>query len=395
MKQPALKSSLVLLTIISVVCDTMILPFYPQFFSAQFGLQSSNHIGAYIAVCCITVMCAFPVWAKIAQHVHELYLWVITQIMAGLLGVACFYSENVWSFWLLSQLMLVFKASYLLIYPFVLSIEEKQQHLGVVALFSVLLHFGGIGGALLGGLIIQSIEPRFLYLVMAAGDCLQVMLCLYLIYLLKVSYKPRELTASSVKRQRFPGYIIRLGVISMGVYFSMFLATPYFTLLWQQVSDFSNALLAGAVFAIPAWVALVILITTKNKPATNQHSKTIAYALMLSSIGLFIQLSSHWQWLVLGRVVFAIGLFLLTVRLQVMLFAMSEPRFYSSDFAKLHFMQNIGVICASFLAGDLVSRFELNTPLLTGSVGFAITLCLFYLLFLRNKHTSTDPIHSY
>ena len=45
----SLKHSLIALTLISVVADTMLLPFYPQFFSQAFGVDSAQHVGFYIA----------------------------------------------------------------------------------------------------------------------------------------------------------------------------------------------------------------------------------------------------------------------------------------------------------------------------------------------------------
>ncbi|MCW9017180.1 MAG: hypothetical protein OQJ89_09460, partial [Kangiellaceae bacterium] len=107
-----IKQSLILLTVISVICDSMILPFYPQFFSQAFGVSDPIHTGYYIASCCITVMLAFPIWARVAKKIHELHLWVYTQVASAILGIFCFYVEDLLSFWILSQFMLVFKASY-------------------------------------------------------------------------------------------------------------------------------------------------------------------------------------------------------------------------------------------------------------------------------------------
>ena len=44
----------------------------------------------------------------------------------------------------------------------------------MVGLFIVLMHFGGIGGALLGGFVLEVLAPRDVYLIMAAGDICQV-----------------------------------------------------------------------------------------------------------------------------------------------------------------------------------------------------------------------------
>ncbi|XQF94014.1 hypothetical protein ACOBV9_21855 (plasmid) [Pseudoalteromonas espejiana] len=52
-------------------------------------------------------------------------------------------------------------------------------------MFSVLMHFGAIGGALVGGYFFSLNEPRYALLLSAAGD-VQVLLCGYLMLSLKL-----------------------------------------------------------------------------------------------------------------------------------------------------------------------------------------------------------------
>lgn len=66
-----LRQALIFQTLVSVVADTMLLPFYPQFFAEEFGNSSPEHVGFYIAACCFTVMIALPLWAKVARRVNE------------------------------------------------------------------------------------------------------------------------------------------------------------------------------------------------------------------------------------------------------------------------------------------------------------------------------------
>ncbi len=191
-----LKTCLILLTIVSVIADTMLLPFYPQFFQHAFNQTSPEHVAVSYTHLTLPTIYSVPVWAKVAKYINELHLWVYTQIIAGALGIACYFSTSLVEFWLLSQTMLVFKASYLLIYPFVMRLEDKDKHLGMVGLFSVLMHFGGISGALLGGAVLQYFDPRDIYLIMAASDGLQVLVCLYLIVRLKITFKPEADTVT-------------------------------------------------------------------------------------------------------------------------------------------------------------------------------------------------------
>lgn len=395
-----LKVSLILLTLISVVADTMILPFYPQFFEQEFGVTDSLHIGAYIAACCFTVMIAFPYWAKVARKVEELQLWVVTQIVAGALGITCFLSTDLISFWVLSQLMLVFKASYLLIYPYVLRLEEGNKHLGIVGLFSVLMHFGGIGGAILGGITLEHFEPKNVFLIMAASDAIQVILCAYLVKVQKLPWRlknqksdPNQVSENptSVTRKT-PLMVYAIGIVSLLFYMSSFVARPYFSLHWHQVFGLSNEVLAGMVYAIPAWVALVGLWLNKVFPPKRSHLFSIQVAIVIGAIGLLLQAEPNWQWVILGRCLLGYALFVTTVRLEVILFEHSEPDYYGADYSKVHLLQNVGIIAASFTVGSLMTQAELNVPFYFAAAGFLVTFFAIYVLLQRQIRADQKPL---
>ena len=377
-----LKLALILLTLVSVVADTMLLPFYPQFFSQAFGVDSPEHVGYYIAACCFTVMTAFPLWTKVAKKVNELHLWVYTQIAAAILGVACFYTTDLMMFWIVSQTMLIFKASYLLIYPFVLRLEEKDKHLGMIGLFSVLMHFGAIGGAVVGGVVLQIYAPQDVYLIMAASDILQVMVCLYIINRLNVPFAAEVMPISrDVKIKRPIGFVYKLSVISALFYFSAFMIRPFFSSYWEAISHIESEIIAGLVYSIPGWVALFALWLNHNAKKEHDNFKMICAAFTLGIAGLLLQ-GSQVMWIViLGRLIFGWAIFQITVRLEVMLFKMSEPSAYAIDFSKMHFFQNLGVIAASFSVGSLVSSTHFQMSFIVSSIGFAVTLLLFFYLF--------------
>ena len=226
----SLRLALILLTVISVVCDTLLLPFYPQFFASEFSVSNPTLIGVFVANCCITVMLALPLWAKVAKKYHELALWLVTQVIAACFGLLCYFATNVWEFWFYYQLMLVLKASYLLIYPFALRLEQQSKHLSIIGLFSVLMHFGAIGGALVGGYFFSINAPRYALLLSAAGDVIQVLLCAYLMVSLKLGIYQQAIE-SEKPRTRTPYFIWQFCFISVVVYFSAFLIRPFFWLI--------------------------------------------------------------------------------------------------------------------------------------------------------------------
>ncbi|MCV2884418.1 MFS transporter [Aestuariibacter sp. AA17] len=395
-----LRTCLIALTVISVVCDTMLLPFYPQFFAREFAMESSVHTGAYIAMNCVTVMLALPFWAALAKRVNEVHIWVYTQLAAASLGLICYFATDLVTFWIASQLMLVFKASYLLIYPFVLRLEEKHKHLGIVGLFSVLMHFGGIGGALVGGWIFETFAPRDVFLVSLSGDLLQVGICLWLIQRLSLA---ATYSASAVKhetkRASTPSFIWWIGAATLGVYAFAFLARPFFATHWLSLSSDASETLAGFVYALPAWTALTMLCFNHYRskirvPRLHQHH-TFMLSLAVASAGLFLHTSTQFEIIVLGRILLGIAMFQLTVLLEVMLFERSEPKHYAKDFSLVHIFQNLGVIAASLTAGVLVSGNAITQPFYAASAGFALCFVVVFVVhrckYVSNPQSAPPP----
>jgi DHA1 family multidrug resistance protein-like MFS transporter len=384
-----LKYSLVLLTLVSVVADTMLLPFYPHFFLQTFGNSSPENVGFYIAACCITVMVTFPLWAKLARYVHEFHIWIYSQIAACCLGIACYFSASLLEFWILSQAMLVFKASYLLIYPYVMKLEEKDKHLGMVGLFSVLMHFGAIGGALLGAFTLQFMQPKLLYLIMAATDLLQVCVCLYLIIHMKIKFKISERLIEKIDSKtdtpKILGPILTaLGVSTMLFYFSVFLIRPFFTRYWELISEstwLSSSIATGFVYSIPGWIAVIGLWINHKRKNQNNNFSIIISSLLLGVIALLLQSSDYYWVVIFGRCIFGWSLFQVTVRLELLLFEVSSPERYGQDFSKIHFMQNMGVIFASFTVGSFVSNQPIQYLFYLAAIGLIITLLIFYWVF--------------
>ncbi|HXF06921.1 MAG TPA: MFS transporter [Candidatus Acidoferrales bacterium] len=382
----SLKQALIFQTLVSVVADTMLLPFYPQFFAEEFGNTSPEHVGLYIAACCFTVMVALPLWAKVARRVNEFPLWVMTQLAAGTLAIAAWHVDSLVGFWGITQAMLAFKASYLLIYPFVMRLEEKERHPGVAGLFSVLIHFGAIGGALLGGWLLEFADPRSIYLFMAGTDVLQAAVCVFIIRRHKVAFRQSAVPALDADRvpeaeSRGNPLIVQLGIVSLLFYLSAFLMRPFFSPYWTMVSGNDSELLAGAVYAIPAWVALAGLWLNRRGGKERSSYAAVLKALIFAMFGAAVQGIGHPVAVVLGRILYGWALFQGTVRLEVLVFEHSSRRHYAMDFSRIHIYQNVGVLLASFAVGSLVSAFDLKMPFMAALAGFAVTLLVFLMMF--------------
>lgn len=388
-----LKAWLISMTLAAVVSDSMLLPFYPHFFATVFGVTDPQHIGLYLSASCLAVILALPFWAKRVRRTGVLNLLVYTQVAAGVLCVLCYWIDNLTWFWVLSMAMLVFKASYLLIYPLILAGEHRDRHGGTIGLLSVVVHLGGIAGAVLGGAVLQWFEPRQIFLVMAASDFLQTATCLYLLRMdgaTQAGPDPDATHPSPAPAPTIP-FRLPLGVVMFAFYFSAYLIRPFFVRHWERVSNHAHEVISGLVFAIPAGVA-VLALWINLRSAGRPPGTGIAPALVLAATGLLVQGLDQPGYVLLGRVLFGWGLFQATVRLDQLMFALSTPSRYAADYSTLNLCQQMGVLVASLTAGALVDSFGLANPFFVGAAGLVLTVGA-YMALVRPllAHPSADP----
>lgn len=379
---------LVTVTAVAVVSDAMLLPFYPQFFAERFGVNDPSHVGGYLAMSCLVVMLALPIWAWLARRYGTLKLLVGTQLIAGFLSLSCALITSLPFFWGVSLAMLVAKASYLLVYPYLMHFETQDRHATLIGILSVVVHAGGILGAIMGGLVLEHWQAARIFQLMAVSDALQVAVCLLLLKHGQASpevYAP--VTTSLAKGTS--GAILRLGTVMLLFTFSAYLARPFFAQYWAFVSGWPSATLAGAVFAIPGIVAVALLAfdLLGRRPGCS----AIVLPLAIGLIGLLLQASGEIIAILAGRLLFGWALFRVTVRLEISLFQLSTPTRYASDFSKIHVFQGLGVLIASWGAGYLVNNMGLASPFLVAALGFALCALAYRLLLAEPSTNHAQP----
>ncbi|WP_299709414.1 MFS transporter [uncultured Tenacibaculum sp.] len=386
-----LKNFLILMTLVAVVSDYLLHPFYPQFFELRFGVKDPEMVGYYFAAICFMVMIAFPFWAYVSKKVSELNILVYTQFVAGILALYCFYTSSYITFWIVSLVMILFKGSYLLVYPYILKIITKEEHPKTIGLLSVVVHLGGILGAVIGGLIVDLIDPRNIFLIMAAGDFIQMAMSGYLLksdkYATGLIVSDEEV--KSEKKFIPKGFILKLGLITLILYFSDFLIRPFFSLYWESFSAYKTKFISGTVYAIPGFVALVTL-WINNKRKIQDGYKGIINALCIALIGLFLQGIPSDAFVVIGRIIYGWAIFQGVVKFDILLFELSTPDSYALDYSKIHFFQNLGVLLASLSVGVVVEKYGLQIPFSIALGGFILTLVLYFFVFKSVRITHKE-----
>ncbi|OEJ99397.1 MFS transporter [Flavivirga aquatica] len=371
------------MTLVAVVSDYLLHPFYPQFFEVRFGVSNPVYVGYYFAAICFMVMLAFPFWAYVSKKVAELNILVYTQCIAGMLALCCFWTTSYINFWIISLVMVLFKGSYLLVYPYILKIITKKEHPDTIGVLSVVVHLGGILGAVIGGLTVDLIDASYIFLIMAAGDFIQMGMSAYLLKSKKYTVsKIEETPASPINKDIIPkGFILKIGLVTMILYFSDFLIRPFFATYWESISIYNSKLISGTMYAIPGFVALVALWINTKKKIDNTRFQGIIPALLLGIIGLSLQALPFESIIIIGRIIYGWAIFQGVVKFDVLLFELSHPESYALDYSKVHFFQNLGVLLSSLTVGLIVENKGLQIPFIVALVGFVITLVCYYLIF--------------
>lgn len=376
----SVKRVLVSLTVIGVVSDSLLHPFYPQYLARVFGVVDPNQVGAYVAASSLTVLVSLPAWALLSRRVPVFSLLIATQLATALWSVAASFAPSLVWFYALSLGMLVFKASYLLIYPHVLSLESADEHLGTISLLAFVVYFSNIVAALLSGVMLQLLDPRLLFIAMAAGDVLQLALCVYLRSLRRAPQEPEQEETSDAEHPA--GFAYKLGAVMLVMYFSAYLSEPFFSSYWETIARTDNAIMTGCVFAIPGLSALLGSYVNARHKAGDAHAyKGILLAITLCAISSILQ-SSALPLVVIGaRFVYGWALFQMMVRLDALLFQASRKDSYATEFSRINLFQGLGVLFASFSAGRLVAACGPRVTFSIAAGGFALGALVFGVLF--------------
>lgn len=373
---------LLVTTAVAVVSDAMLIPFYPNLFAESFGVTDPRMVGTYLAATCLVAMIALPGWAWLEKYVPTLVILLFSQLAAGLCSLGCFAVSELWQFWLVALLMIVFKASYLLVYPYLLRLEDKSQHARTIGLLTVIVHLGGIAGATFGGWVLQRFSPQHAFVGMAMGDFMQMLACVILVIcgarppvvvgeVAGVSPEPKM-----ARRIR----LAKLGSVMMLFYFGVFVIRPFFVAYWGTRSAFDGELISGWVFSIPAWMALACL-AYQHRSGTS--SPPILRSLAIAVVGLGLQMVPAPAAIIVGRCIFGWCAFRAMVQLDLLIFEKSPPESYAADFSRMNICQQLGVLVAFYGAGYVVAAGGLVIPFVVACGGLGLTAFAYQRFFVH------------
>ncbi|MBD8687364.1 MFS transporter [Rhizobium skierniewicense] len=376
-----LRPALLAMTAIAVVSDTMLLPYYPQLFAARFSISSSFTVGAYLASISLAVMLAFPVWVAIAKRRDTIAVLIWTQLAAAGFSLACYVAADIASFWVSSIVMVCFKASYLLMYPYVIAMQPVEKHATTIGALAVIVHFGGIIGAVSGGHVVGSYGYAIPYVIMGLGDVIQAAICAVLLKTASVARARKSsreddkgiIAVTPEERKNFASLL----AVMFFFYFGFYLSMPFMTVWWQSVARNTSPDITGFVYAIPGIVAVAILAHGFWRAGTAQVWRRNEAGLVLTSAGLAIQAVPDQICIIIGRIIYGIGLYRVTIGLDALFFERAQKAHYASGFSLLNIARNSGVMLAALVSGMLTQRFGEGLSFAVAALVVLATLLLY------------------
>ena len=381
-----IRFSLLLMTTMAVIGDALLMPFYPQFFAQRFGVTDPKSSGIYLAAICFTVMWAFPVWAHLAKKVPTLLIMFVTQALAGLFALSCYWAQSWFLFWCLSLTMFTFKAGYLLIYPLLMQLEPEKNHARIIGIISIIIHFGAILGALVGGTVLQITEVSKIYWIMAGSDFIAMFFCLYLwrrygLNLQACHAEPEIQSSVDEKRPAARSWRpYQLGLVMLFFYFGANVTCPFFVSFWQSISKHQSTLWSGVIYSIPGIMALCVLWLTRKKNIAIPTMFTLSSVLLISFAGYALQNIATEASVIIGRIIFGIGIYYASIYLELLIFHGGDKDAYATDVSRVYFFQSLGVVFSSYCAGVLVGHTNVQMTFYVGSVFLILTAVTFWLM---------------
>ena len=368
-KSKIVAGSLFLCVFLAIFNEVLLSPFYPQFFRKVFGVEDLAYTGFYIFVCRLTVVLSAPIWGILSRRLEVKHLLYIgqagTAVMTALLGT----STNVQQFLIYTIVLLLFKSSYLLVYPLIIQIAGEEKRAAVAGTYQAVFHAAIIGGTIAGA---------WIYWV-AAADVLQLGICFYILRRV-FTQRPETSDASQtpiVSNQL--GFIVAIGMVILSFQLANNLVRPYFT-EYVIANPFNiNLLESSFLFLIPSIMAIAALPYIRKACVPERLNSIYLIGLCLLIASLYLQSwTQHLAILVLARVVYGFCLAVTQAALELQLFSNSTSNRLHFNYSLTTSFANVGHLAAPLMASWLVSNTSLAAPFLT-----AATICVINLLFAR------------
>ena len=431
MQQPSSTSLLLCCGFLFVFTETVLSPFYPQFFQQVFGRTDLALTGNYVATCRLTVLLAAPLWGLLARRIDAIKLLVIGQSIAALLTACLSLASDLTVFFVLTIALLLFKSSYFLFYSALIELQGKAQQAKTVGQVKLVVHLALIASTLASAWVLSFEHPLQLFLLVAVLDVIQVGLCVLVLRQRKipesgqslepqspqpkpsfdqtqdlqsglpVPVEPQQASAPTIAQEPRPApslvqgwpvtTIMGYGLLVLAFSMATNAVRPYLTAYSMNVMQLDR-LQSAWLYLLPSLMALCAYPLLKSR-LLQQSGFIQRYAVLLTLLILSLlgqALASHISLLFLSRMLFGLSLLLAQAQLELYLFqnAAHSPHWY---FSLASTTQHAGQLLAPLAAALVVGIYGLVAPFWLAAAILLISF-IFISIGLNAQHISTRSI---
>ncbi|MCM3747841.1 MFS transporter [Paenibacillus pasadenensis] len=371
--------------------EVLLSPYYPQFFHQVFGIEDYSYTGFYLFVCRLTVVLCSPLWGWLTRKVEAKQLLLVGQAGTALSTALLAQADNANEFLILTVCLLVFKSSYMLIYPIIMELSDKGAQAGSAAKFHAVHHTAVLIAALAGAHMLQMENPLTLFYGAAAADVIQLIVCVVVLWGWKSASQPaagRELGGSKglISKLLQDRAILMLGLLFFTLTLANQVVRPFFTPYAEK--DFGLTTdTAGLIYLLPHLFALLLLpwLRAISKPDRLHISYMVGVVAM--AVGLVVQATAEGiTGLIAGRMLYGMFLAITMAVLDVILFQREQGASAAVAFSVMVSFQTGAELLSPLIASFLSIQTGLGSPLLAAAL-----LCLVNGLLFKWSNIYRSP----
>lgn len=392
---------LFLIAVLSYLADSMLVPFYPQYFKTVYGVESPLTSGIYIAVCRIGMLISFQLWSRLANRFSVMRILCFTQGVAGVACVLCATAPTVVSFMVFSVIADLFKSSYLLLYPHIIRKAGRDREGSVIATMALIANLGIVLSVLVGGSLLDHVDPRAVIFAVAILDWVQMLISFRL---RKKEAAPDESAVTSTPASREQESATPNGALTLAslcglmfiFYFALVSLRPFFTSYLEAQHPTVNLTAAGIIFIIPNVMAVLLAPWGQRVAADTKVRDALVWSCFFVLLGTALQsVTGSLLFLIVARVVYGGALFIGEVALDYLLFRWSREKELITNYSYINLAQNCAIILAPIAASYSVRGMAVEGPFIVSSVGGVLAMGFACFVFKRtSKVTATPPLVS-
>ncbi|MCA0757538.1 MFS transporter [Paenibacillus sp. N4] len=369
--------------------EMLLSPYYTQFFSQVFGIEDYSYTGFYLFVCRLTVVLCSPVWGWLARKAEAKRLLLAGQAGTALATALLASAGSATEFIVLTVLLLLFKSSYMLIYPIVMELGDQGGRAGSAAKFHAVHHTAILLASLAGAHMLTMEKPLTLFYGAAAADVVQLLVCIAVLRGWKSGLEPGGEPAqpkSTLGKPLLSRYVLTLGMLFFSLTVANQIVRPFFTPYAEEAFRLTTDI-AGLLYLLPHAFALLLLPVLGRICRPGRLHTVYLSGVGAMAAGLMLQaLTDGVAGLIIGRMLYGMFLAITMAVLDVILFEKEQGAKAALVFSVMVSFQTAGELLSPLIASFLSIRAGLGAPLLAASM-----LCLVNGLLFKWSHIYKAP----